>query len=129
MRFEVNGQMFFVNFVPEEGRWFCYAPADTGLQKIPVSIDASPFEAFTVALETIQVTGGTPNRPSLGAPNKSGAVMPNSPAQSATRGSRLCGTPSLFRRQTRSSPCSFTSGAWVVERKFFFNDPTSSTAK
>src|SRR3977135_2177803 len=47
LRFEVNGQMFFVNFVPEEGRWFCYAPTDTGLQKIPVSIDASPFEAFT----------------------------------------------------------------------------------
>jgi len=21
LRFEVNGQMFFVNFVPEEGRW------------------------------------------------------------------------------------------------------------
>ena len=51
LRFEVNGQMFFVNFVPEEGRWFCYAPTDTGLQKIPVSIDASPFEAFTVALD------------------------------------------------------------------------------
>ncbi len=40
--------MFFVNFVPEEGRWFCYAPTDTGMQKIPVSIDASPFEAYTV---------------------------------------------------------------------------------
>jgi hypothetical protein len=44
--------MFFVNFVPEEGRWFCYAPTETGLQKIPVSVDASPFEAaYTVALD------------------------------------------------------------------------------
>jgi hypothetical protein len=48
MRFEVNGQMFFVNFVPEEGRWFCYAPTATGMQKIPVSMDASPYGAFTV---------------------------------------------------------------------------------
>ena len=51
MRFEVNGQMFFVNFVPEEGRWFCYAPTATGLQKIPVSMDASPFEAYTVDVD------------------------------------------------------------------------------
>jgi len=51
LRFEVNGQMFFVNFVPEEGRWFCYAPTETGLQKIPVSMDASPFEAYTVDVD------------------------------------------------------------------------------
>ena len=51
MRFEVNGQMFFVNFVPEEGRWFCYAPTATGMQKIPVSMDASPFEAYTVDVD------------------------------------------------------------------------------
>jgi hypothetical protein len=52
LRFEVNGQMFFVNFVPEEGRWYCYAPTGTGVQRIPVSMDAAPFEAaFTVALD------------------------------------------------------------------------------
>lgn len=43
--------MFFVNFVPEEGRWFCYAPTATGVQKIPVSVDAAPFEAFTIELD------------------------------------------------------------------------------
>lgn len=43
--------MFFVNFVPEEGRWFCYAPTETGLQKIPVSMDAPAFEAFTVDVD------------------------------------------------------------------------------
>ncbi|MGA2965727.1 MAG: hypothetical protein ABSD64_05895 [Terriglobales bacterium] len=52
MRFEVNGQIFFVNFIPEEGRWYCFAPTATGMQKIPVSLDASPFEAsYTVSLD------------------------------------------------------------------------------
>ncbi len=48
LRFEVNGQMFFVNFVPEEGRWYCYAPTPTGMQRIPVSMDATPFDSFTM---------------------------------------------------------------------------------
>ncbi|MBZ5613185.1 MAG: hypothetical protein LAO23_04180 [Acidobacteriia bacterium] len=51
MRFEVNGQMFFVNFVPEEGRWYCFAPTATGVQRIPVSMDTTPFESFTVAVD------------------------------------------------------------------------------
>ena len=51
LRFEVNGQTFFVNFVPEEGRWFCYAPTGTGLQKIPVSTDTAPFEAFAIPMD------------------------------------------------------------------------------
>ena len=49
MNFEVNGQMFFVNFVPEEGRWYCYAPTPHGIQRIPVAMDEAPFENFTVA--------------------------------------------------------------------------------
>jgi hypothetical protein len=48
LRFEVNGQLFFVNFVPEEGRWYCYAPTATGVQRVPVSTDAAPFEVFAV---------------------------------------------------------------------------------
>jgi len=51
LRFEVNGQMFFVNFVPEEGRWYCYAPTGTGVQRIPVSMDSSPFEAFAIPMD------------------------------------------------------------------------------
>ena len=51
LRFEVNGQMFFVNFVPEEGRWYCFAPTATGVQRIPVSMDAAPFEAFAVPVD------------------------------------------------------------------------------
>jgi hypothetical protein len=40
--------MFFVNFVPEEGRWYCYAPTATGMQKIAVSMDSTPFDSFTM---------------------------------------------------------------------------------
>ena len=53
LRFEVNGQMFFVNFVPEEGRWYCYAPTPTGMQKIPVAMDAAPFENFAVPMDEL----------------------------------------------------------------------------
>lgn len=51
LRFEVNGQMFFVNFVPEEGRWYCYAPTETGMQRIPVSTDGTPFVSFMVPVD------------------------------------------------------------------------------
>ena len=43
--------MFFVNFVPQEGRWYCFTPTATGVQRIPVSMDAAPFEAFTVSVD------------------------------------------------------------------------------
>jgi hypothetical protein len=47
----VNGQMFFVNFVPEEGRWYCFAPTATGMQRIPVSMDSALFGEFTVSMD------------------------------------------------------------------------------
>ena len=44
--------MFFVNFVPEEGRWYCYAPTATGVRRIPVAMDTAPFAAsFMVAAD------------------------------------------------------------------------------
>jgi len=43
--------MFFVNFIPEEGRWYCFAPTATGVQRIPVSMDGAPFEAFAVPVD------------------------------------------------------------------------------
>jgi hypothetical protein len=43
--------MFFVNFVPEEGRWYCYAPTATGMQRIPVSMDSAPFVSFPVSVD------------------------------------------------------------------------------
>ena len=51
MQFELYGQTFFVNFVPEEGRWYCYAPTKHGMQRIPVAMDEAPFETFTVEPE------------------------------------------------------------------------------
>lgn len=51
LRFEVNGQMFFVNFVPEEGRWYCYAPTATGVQRIPVATDGAPFASFVFPVD------------------------------------------------------------------------------
>jgi hypothetical protein len=51
LRFEVNGQMFFVNFVPEEGRWYCYAPTGNGAQRIPVVTDTAPFDAFAIPMD------------------------------------------------------------------------------
>ncbi len=43
--------MFFVNFVPEEGRWYCFAPTDTGVQRIPVATDTAPFDAFAIPMD------------------------------------------------------------------------------
>jgi hypothetical protein len=43
--------MFFVNFVPEEGRWYCYAPTATGVQRIPVATDGAPFASFVFPVD------------------------------------------------------------------------------
>jgi hypothetical protein len=39
MNFEVKGQAYFLNFVPDEGQWFLYTPTSTGIQRIPVTSD------------------------------------------------------------------------------------------
>ena len=44
MQFEVNGEDYFLNFVEDERRWFVFAPSPTGLQRIPVYIDASDYD-------------------------------------------------------------------------------------
>ena len=51
VQFEVNDQMYFVNFVADEGRWYVFSPTDEGMIKIPVSMDAAPFENFAIAPE------------------------------------------------------------------------------
>ena len=51
VQFEVNDQMYFVNFVPDEGKWYVFSPTDDGVIKIPVAMDTAPFENFTVAPE------------------------------------------------------------------------------
>jgi hypothetical protein len=44
LQFEVNGQDYFLNFMEDERRWFVLVPTPTGLQRIPVYIDASIYE-------------------------------------------------------------------------------------
>ena len=51
MQFEVNDQMYFVNFVPDEGRWYVFSPTEEGMIRIPVAMDVAPFENFAVAPE------------------------------------------------------------------------------
>ena len=41
MQFELNDNLYFVNFVPSEGRWYVISPTDTGVQRIPVVSDES----------------------------------------------------------------------------------------
>ena len=39
MEFELNDSLYFVNFVPSEGRWYVISPTYTGIQRIPVVSD------------------------------------------------------------------------------------------
>ena len=49
MQFEIGNQMYFLNFVADEGRWYVFSPTEKGVIKIPVAMDAAPFENFAVA--------------------------------------------------------------------------------
>jgi hypothetical protein len=49
MNLEFKGQTFFLNFVPNEGRWFLYAPTVFGMQRMPVADDAHVhFDKFVM---------------------------------------------------------------------------------
>jgi hypothetical protein len=43
VQFEVNGQIYFLNFDPAEGRWFVYEPTRDGMLAMPVHDDAAPL--------------------------------------------------------------------------------------
>ena len=43
MQFEVNGQMYFLNFEPSEGRWFVYESTKDGMLTMPVHDDGTPL--------------------------------------------------------------------------------------
>lgn len=40
MRFEVNGQAYFLNYLDEEGSWFLFRPGVRGIEQIPVEEDS-----------------------------------------------------------------------------------------
>ena len=42
MQFTVDGNTYFLNFVPEEGRWFLFQATPRGIRRIPVIDDAAP---------------------------------------------------------------------------------------
>jgi hypothetical protein len=40
LQFQVKGQEYFLAFVEDEKRWYLFAPAGDGVQRIPVYVDA-----------------------------------------------------------------------------------------
>jgi hypothetical protein len=39
LQFEVNGQIYFLNFAPQEGRWFLYVPTGNGFRRMEIASD------------------------------------------------------------------------------------------
>jgi hypothetical protein len=40
LKFEVNGQQYFLAFVEEENKLYVFAPTPTGMNRTPVYVDA-----------------------------------------------------------------------------------------
>lgn len=51
MEFEVNGQKYLLAFVEDERRWYVFAPTASGLNRIPVYIDAPAMGKILLADE------------------------------------------------------------------------------
>ena len=43
MQFEVNGQTYFLNFDPGEGKWLVYEPTRDGMLAMAVHDDGTPL--------------------------------------------------------------------------------------
>jgi len=53
LRFEVKGQEYFLAFVEQENRFYVFAPTPTGMQRMPVYVDAVKYErAATLRTDT-----------------------------------------------------------------------------
>jgi hypothetical protein len=39
VQFAVNGNEYYLSFVPEEGQWFVFTPTAEGVQRVPVVHD------------------------------------------------------------------------------------------
>ena len=48
MQFEVNGEIYFLNFSDEQGKWMVIRPTGTEVQAIPVYVDAPKYERFGI---------------------------------------------------------------------------------
>ena len=51
LQFEVNNQMYFLNFVEDEGRWYVFRPSGSGVIRIPVAMEATHSEHFAFSPE------------------------------------------------------------------------------
>jgi hypothetical protein len=48
LQFEANGQSYFLNFAEDEGRWYVFVQTLTGVNRIPVYVDAPKYERIGV---------------------------------------------------------------------------------
>jgi hypothetical protein len=44
LNFQVKGKDYFLAFVEQEKRWYVFSPTATGLERIPVYVDAVKYE-------------------------------------------------------------------------------------
>jgi hypothetical protein len=44
VQFTINGKEYFLAFAEDERRWYVVAPSSTGVQRIPVYVDAVKWE-------------------------------------------------------------------------------------
>jgi hypothetical protein len=54
LEFEVNGQKYFLGFVEDERRWYVFAPTASGLNRMPVYVDAPAIGKIVLADESKQ---------------------------------------------------------------------------
>ena len=55
MHFQVNEQNYFLDFIPEEGRWLVFKPTRSGIEVVPIVDDDAPGlseDEFPVLLDT-----------------------------------------------------------------------------
>lgn len=48
MQFEINGQVYFLSFLEEQGRWIVTKPTLEGIEVIPVYVDVPKYERFGI---------------------------------------------------------------------------------
>jgi hypothetical protein len=51
LQFNVNQQSYFLNFLPEEGRWFVLKPTRDGVEILAVVHDDAPIDPEEVAVD------------------------------------------------------------------------------
>lgn len=53
MQFEVNGQNYFLEFLPDEGEWLLLRPSGEGLERLKIADDSElPFGDNFVPFDT-----------------------------------------------------------------------------